>query len=96
MGGYTLSQKADDDLVDIAWTSVPQWGLARAERYIFSLHEAFERLTELPDIGRKVDAIRPGYLQMESASHAVFYRKTETGVPIVRVQHERMDFTRPL
>ena len=33
---------------------------------------------------------------MGSASHAIFYRKTETGILIVRVLHERMDFTRYL
>ena len=96
MSSYTLSQKADYDILYIARTSVQQWGLARAERYILSLHEAFERLAEFPDMGRNADEIRPGYLQMESASHAIFYRKTETGILIVRVLHERMDFTRHL
>ena len=96
MGSYTLSQKADDDILYIARTSVQQWGLARAERYILSLHEAFERLAEFPHMGRNADEIRPGYLQIESASHAIFYRKTETGILIVRVLHERMDFTRHL
>ena len=71
-------------------------GLARAEYYILSLHEAFERLAEFPDMGRNDDEIRPGYLQIESASHAIFYRKTETGILIVRVLHERMDFRRHL
>lgn len=96
MGSYTLSQKADDDILHIARASVQQWGLARAERYILNLHEAFERLAEFPDMGRTVDEIRPGYLQMESASHAIFYCKIETGILIVRVLHERMDFTRHL
>ena len=96
MGSYTLSQKADDDIMHIARASVQQWGLARAERYILNLHEAFERLAEFPDMGRAVDEIRPGYLLMESASHVIFYRKTETGILIVRVLHERMDFTHHL
>ena len=61
MGSYALSQKADDDILHIARTSVQQWGLARAERYIQSLHEAFERLGEFPDMSRTVDDIRPGY-----------------------------------
>lgn len=96
MGSYTLSQKADDDIQHIARISVQQWGLARAERYLLSLHEAFERLAEFPGMGRTVDEIRPGYLQMESASHAIFYRKTGAGILIVRVLHERMNFMRHL
>ena len=47
-------------------------------------------------MGRTVDNIRPGYLQMESASHVVFYRKIETGILIVRVLHECMDAMRRL
>jgi toxin ParE1/3/4 len=39
---------------------------------------------------------RAGYFQIESASHAIFYRKTDTGILIVRVLHERMDFKRHL
>ena len=96
MGSYALSQKADDDILHIARASMQQWGLARAERYILSLHEAFERLADFPDMGRNVDDIRPGYLRIENASHAIFYHKTETGILIVRVLHERMDFTRHL
>ncbi len=80
MGSYALSRKADDDILQIARSSMQQWGLARSERYIISLHEAFERLAEFPEMGRTVDEIRPGYLHMESASHAIFYRKTEIDV----------------
>lgn len=96
MDSYTLFQKADDDILHIARASVQQWGLARAERYILSLHESFERLAEFPDVGRNANKISPGYLQMESASHTIFYRKIENGILIVRVLHERMDFTRHL
>ena len=96
MGSYTLSQKADDDILHIARASVRQWGLARAERYVLGLHETFGRLAEFPDIGRHVDEIRPGCLQMANASHVIFYRKTEAGILIVRVLHERMDFVRYL
>ena len=73
-----------------------RWGLARAEQYIHALHEAFERLAEFPNLGRDASDIRPGYLRMGSGSHSVFYRKTERGILIVRVLHERMDFSRHL
>jgi toxin ParE1/3/4 len=96
MGSYTLSQRADEDILQIARSSAQHWGALRTERYILGLHAACERLAEYPDIGRKIDNIRPGYLQMESASHAIFYRKTGTGILIVRVLHERMDVKRHL
>ena len=41
-------------------------------------------------------AIRPGYRKIETTNHSDFYRKTEDGVLIVRVLHQRMDFGRHL
>ena len=38
----------------------------------------------------------PPLSQMESASHAICYRETDSGILIVRVLLERMDFTRHL
>ncbi len=73
-----------------------KWGFARSEIYIMGLHETFERLAEFPDMGRNVDHIRAGYMQMESGRHAIFYRKIESSILIVRVLHERMDFVRHL
>ena len=72
MCSYALSQKADEDIATIARDSVEKWGLARAERYVLELHDAFERLSEFPDMGRRVDEVRPGYLQWGSASHVIF------------------------
>jgi toxin ParE1/3/4 len=96
MGSYVLSGKADADVQSIAEESVKRWGLARAEKYILALHETFQRLADFPNIGRDASHIRAGYMRIESASHAVFYRKTESGVLIVRILHERMDFERHL
>ena len=96
MAGYTLTGKADDDILAIAGDSVEHRGLARAERYVLGLHEAFARLAEFPDMGRNVDNVRPGYLQVQSGSHAIFYRETESGILIVRVLHGRMDVARHL
>ncbi len=73
-----------------------QWGLARAEQYVLRLHETFRVLAAFPELGRDAGHIRPGYRKIETASHSVFYRKTEDGVLIVRVLHQHMDFGRHL
>ncbi len=96
MGSYALSGAADADILYIARDSLKHWGPARAERYILGLHETFERLADFPDMGRTVDEIRPGYMRMDSLSHSIFYRKTETGILVMCVLHERMDFRRHL
>jgi len=89
---YTLSGEADADLQNIAETSLRQWGIARAEKYILGLHEAFQRLAKFLTLGRDAGHIRPGYRKVETASHSVLYRTTENGVPVVRALHQRMDF----
>jgi toxin ParE1/3/4 len=96
MGSYALSGKADSDILQIARDSVKQWGLARAEEYVLGLHQAFQRLAEFPDMGRDASHLRTGYMRMESMSHVVFYRKIESGILIVRILHNRMDFVRHL
>lgn len=96
MSNYILSRKADDDIVQIARLSVRHWGVQQAEQYVLSLHELFKRLADFPDLGRDASAIRPGALRMHSGSHVTFYRRIETGILIVRVLHERMDFQQHL
>ena len=96
MGSYRLSVKAAEDIETIAEFSIRQRGLARAEKYILGQHETFQRLVEFPDLGRDASDIRRGYRKIETASHSVFYRKTNNGVLIVRVLHQRMDFGRHL
>jgi toxin ParE1/3/4 len=96
MGSYTLSGEADADIETISEASLQQWGLISAEKYILGLHAAFQRLAAFPDLGRDASHIRRGYRKIETASHSVFYRKTEDGVLIVRVLHQRMDFGRHL
>ena len=96
MAEYRISVKADADIEAIAAASVQQWGLAVAEKYIAGLHATFGTLAAFPDIGRDAGDIRVGYHRLETASHSVFYRKTEYGVLIVRVLHQRMDVERYL
>ena len=96
MGSYALSEEADADITHIARASIDQWGFARAELYILSLHAAFERLVDFPDMGRDAGHIRAGTMRLESAHHVVFYRKSSIGILILRVLHQRMDFKRHL
>jgi toxin ParE1/3/4 len=58
--------------------------------------EPFQRLAAIPDLGRDVNHIRPGYRKIETASHSIFYRKAQDGMLIVPVLHQRMDFERHL
>lgn len=96
MARYRLSGKADSDIENIAETSIGQWGLARAETYLLGLHETFLQLAKFPEMGRDASHIRPGYLYIKTASHVVFYQQAGSGILIIRILHERMNFGRHL
>jgi toxin ParE1/3/4 len=89
MNSYVLSRAAEADIEDIAGRSIAQWGFMRAERYLLELHRAFETLADFPHLGRDASHLRCGYFRFEHQGHSVFYRKTEAGVFIVRVLHQR-------
>jgi toxin ParE1/3/4 len=89
MSDYTLSEAADADLQRILTGSIAQWGLARAERNILEMPQAFEALAAFPHMGRDAGHIREGYFTFQQVSHSVFYQKTEAGVFIVRVLHQK-------
>ncbi|MFS3137654.1 type II toxin-antitoxin system RelE/ParE family toxin [Gluconacetobacter sacchari] len=91
MPSYTLSGEADSDVQGIIALSIRNWGWARAERYILELHAAFETLATYPDMGVDVGDLRSGYFRFVHDSHAVFYRKTDDGIFVVRVLHQRQE-----
>ncbi len=94
---YKLSQRAEKDIISIAKYSLQQWGKAAAKRYVTSLHACFELLSSNPRLGRPRDVIKSGYLSINEGSHVVFYKiNDDNDVIIIRVLHQRMDFTRHL
>jgi toxin ParE1/3/4 len=41
---------------------------------------------------RSCDHIRSGYFKYAAGSHVVFFRRDESGILVVRVLHQSMDF----
>jgi toxin ParE1/3/4 len=89
MKRYALSEEADADILNTLVGSIQQWGLVRAERYILEMHGAFENLAAFPNIGRNIGHVREGYFQFPHDSHNVFYQKTDEGIVIMRVLHQK-------
>jgi toxin ParE1/3/4 len=96
MASYTLTGAAAADINQIVKDSIARWGRLRGEKYFRALCDSFQRLAEFSDIGSDAGDIRPGYMKMRSGGHVAFYRKTDDGIVIVRVLHERMDFEQHL
>ena len=94
MAKCTLSKQAAADFDAIAEYSLQHWGISRAEAYISELQAALQRVAQFPGIGRDACHVRAGYRVINVGAHCVFYRPSAEGVLIIRLLHERMDFTR--
>ncbi len=68
----------------------------RADRYIRDLIGAVEKIASGKRRGRASDDIRPGYFRCACQSHVIFYKLTADNVDVIRILHQRMDFTRRL
>jgi len=97
MARTILSKSAQSDIVAIADYTIKNFGIKQARKYRDSLISCFEDLSNRPERGRlylhKDDTL---VLRYRHKSHVVFYKRTNTGILIIRVLGERMDFIRHL
>jgi toxin ParE1/3/4 len=84
------------DLENIWRYTFETWSLQQADDYQRQLVIAFSALAKGTRRSRNLQAVRPGYFSAVCNSHCIFYRKTETGILIVRILHQRMDPMRHL
>ena len=96
MSRYVLSPQAEADLGEIWDFTVKTWGEKQAEDYIRLLVGAIEAVAEHPRRGRPCDEVRKGYRRYLAGSHIIFFRKTKSGIDVVRILHSRMDFEQHL
>ena len=94
-GVYRLRPRAEADLEEIWLYTRDRWSLEQANSYLRALSAAFAGLATGVCVGRATD-VRNGYFKYTIGSHLIFYVKTEVGVEVVRVLHERMDVMRHL
>ena len=94
MSRYRLSAMAERDLADIADYTTDVWGAKQAELYLDSLVECFDRIGEMPGLGRECDSVHPGFRRIEQGKHVVFYKPRRRDVFIVRILHQNMLPTR--
>jgi toxin ParE1/3/4 len=96
MSRYVLSPRAQADIDEIWDYTAETWNADQAERYIRQLHQAIETVARDPRRGLACDHIRPGYRKYSVGSHVLFFRLTDSGIDVVRVLHQRMDFPQHL
>ena len=94
MGKYQLSKAAQFDIDDLYAGGVLKYGLCQADKYYDGLIERFEFLTENSNIGLNSDELAPNLQRFPYGRHVIFFTNTDTGIMIVRVLGEEMDFER--
>lgn len=73
-----------------------KFGLPQAQKYFYSMHEAFEVLVENMDLGRDASEFIADLKRFAYKAHTIFYLQTASGIFIIRVLSHRMDYEQNL
>ncbi|MEM6359649.1 MAG: type II toxin-antitoxin system RelE/ParE family toxin [Bacteroidota bacterium] len=96
MGNYKLSNDAEEELIEIYYYSVLEFGINQARRYTTGLHQTFNTLTDNPKMGRVCKPIKEEYRRYEHKSHVIFYVIIDDDILILHVLGESQDPTKHL
>ncbi len=90
---YQISQKAEDDLINIYVEGFRLFGRVQAEKYHVRLEKTFEALAINPGMGTERLEISPPVRIFPTSAHIVIYTIEATGdILIARVRHGREDW----
>jgi toxin ParE1/3/4 len=94
MLGLRLTPRARADLDHIWEYTTQQWSVDQAEAYLLTLDSTMQILRQQPELGRKIDDVRQGYLKFLAASHILIYRIKPDCIEIMRILHKSSDVER--
>jgi len=96
MAGYKLSRAAKNDIAAIYEFGIQTFGYNQAQLYLMQLHKHFLTIMKSPNIGRDASEFSDGLKRFVFESHTIFYQPMDTGVFIVRVLGQQMDYQKHL
>lgn len=97
MAKFDISPQATEDLFEIWEYTVSTWSENQADKYYATLISAIEEIGNNRKKAVSYDEIVPGLKAFHVRKHMVFFVIQGNGRPlIVRILHERMDYTRHL
>lgn len=92
MAKYYLTNKAVEDLTNIWNYTFEEWSESQADNYYALLLEAFQDISDNPELGKNYEGIAKGVSGFRINKHIVFYRRIDTGlIEVVRILHGRMN-----
>lgn len=96
MGVYRLSGESESDIASIYSYGIKKFGILQAKNYLMGLHDLFETLAINPNIGWDTSVFSSSLKRFSYKSHIIFYTNDDSGILIVRVLHQSMDYQRHL
>ena len=91
---WHISGPARRDLDGIWAYTATNWSVEQADRYIDSLITRMIWLTKNETLWLARDDVRSGIFSYGEGRHIIFFQHSMDALSIIRVLHERMDFTR--
>jgi toxin ParE1/3/4 len=85
------SAEADDDLISTWRHGAEEWSEEIADKHLFEIEYACDRLLDEPMQGKPRDELVIGMRSIPVHPHMVFYQISKQTIEIVRVMHQRMD-----
>ncbi len=92
MGVYRLSSKAEIDLAEIYEFGIYKFGLTQAQKYFYDMHKTFKILAKNGNLGRDASKFIAELKRFSYQAHTIFYLHTASGIFILRVLSQRMDY----
>ncbi len=88
MTDYALTNRAGNDLFEIALYGYERFGARQAEAYAAELEHVFQLLAENPRLGRMAATIARGVRRHEHGSHVILYEEVSGGVLVLAIVHK--------
>ena len=92
MARILRTPQADADLQEI-WSSIARDDVSAADKLIRRIDDAFLSIAANPDVGIRLDEIRPG-LRCKPVRrwYLIFYEITDDSITVLRVLHGSRDY----
>jgi toxin ParE1/3/4 len=88
---FELSFKAVEDIEGVIDYTIKNFGYSKMLAYHQSLDGCLQALSKNPDIGLNYNHVGLGYFCFYHQAHAIFYKRKNDDIFIIRMLHKSMD-----
>ena len=89
-----LTPATDLDLLEIWLYTDERWGPEQADTYVRAIDTRMTYLANHPKHGRRRKELPGAPVSYHEGRHVIFYRRMKTGIEVLRILYDSMDFSR--